>query len=78
MRSLVIVTPVYEDLEAAEKLFSELHKAFPKDLVIVAVDDGSIDSPLDPNIFSRLGIRGELIRLKRNLGHQRAIAVGLN
>lgn len=78
MHSLVIVTPVYEDREAAEQLFSALKKVFHEDLSIIAVDDGSINFPISSDIFSRLGVRGEVIKLKRNLGHQRAIAVGIN
>ncbi len=76
--SLVIVTPVYEDREAAEQLFSALKKEFQEGLSIIAVDDGSINFPINSDIFSRLGVRGEIIKLKRNLGHQRAIAVGIN
>jgi len=44
----------------------------------VAVDDGSLLEPLDSNNISNVGLSGILIRLKRNLGHQQAIAVGIN
>ena len=78
MQSLVIVTPVYEDLEAANRLFIALKQQFPSGLTVVAVDDGSIHHPLPIDIFTAIDLPGEVILLKRNLGHQRAIAVGLN
>jgi len=41
------------------------------------MDDGSIRQPLKPEGISGAGLNGVVIRLKRNAGHQRAIAVGL-
>ena len=50
---LVIVTPVYEDVEASRRLFSELADAFRDQLQVIAVDDGSVrsfhDDPLGPD-----------------------------
>ena len=74
---LVIVTPIFEDSEAASRLFVELHKALGPDVRIVAVDDGSVKKPVDPRIISDAGLRGQVLRLRRNVGHQRAIAIGL-
>lgn len=44
---LVVVTPVYEDVEASSQLFKELHRQFGDDVVVVAVDDGSVKQPLE-------------------------------
>jgi glycosyltransferase involved in cell wall biosynthesis len=76
-QEFVVVTPVYEDNEASAKLFHELYKEFGTRVRIVAVDDGSVREPLDRNSISDAGLSGVVIRLKRNLGHQQAIAVGL-
>lgn len=75
---LVVVTPVYEDVEASSKLFKELNKALGPDVYIVAVDDGSVRQPVDVASLQAAGLDGVVIKLKRNVGHQRAIAIGLN
>lgn len=75
---LVIVTPVYEDTEAATRLFREVAAEFSGKAFVVAVDDGSVRQPLDVATISGAGLSGVVIRLKRNVGHQRAIAVGVN
>lgn len=73
----VVVTPIYEDSEAASRLFVELRKALEPDVHVVAVDDGSVKGPVDPAIIARAGLDGVVLRLKRNVGHQRAIAIGI-
>jgi len=75
---LVIVTPVYEDQEASAQLFSELAEQDFGNLRVVAVDDGSVREPLDVGSIEQAGLQGCVIKLKRNVGHQRAIAIGLN
>ena len=75
MTRLVVVTPVYEDTEASGKLFRELHAVFGERLFVVAVDDGSVKEPVDPGSLVSDGV---VIKLRRNVGHQRAIAIGLN
>jgi polyisoprenyl-phosphate glycosyltransferase len=75
--SCAIVTPVYEDLEAATELFQKLYAHVGKDLFVVAVDDGSVRQPLPVEAISAAGLSGVVLRLKRNIGHQRAIAVGV-
>ena len=75
---LIILTPVYEDNDASSQLFFELAQVFQGNLFVVAVDDGSIQQPLSEASLSDAGLEGEIIRLKRNVGHQRAIAIGLN
>ncbi|WP_199100496.1 glycosyltransferase [Dyella sp. ASV21] len=74
---LIVVTPVFEDTEASTILFSELAKACGKEIHIVAVDDGSVKQPVSLAGLQAAGVQGEVIRLKRNVGHQRAIATGI-
>jgi polyisoprenyl-phosphate glycosyltransferase len=74
---LVIVTPVYEDREASSQLFAELAQEFGASAFLVVVDDGSVREPVSPSALKRAGLSGVVIRLRRNIGHQRAIAVGL-
>ena len=75
---LIVVTPVYEDVEASSRLFFELAASLGHKVFIVAVDDGSVRQPVDPASIARAGLDGVVIRLKRNVGHQRAIAIGLS
>jgi glycosyltransferase involved in cell wall biosynthesis len=75
---LVVVTPVYEDAEASGRLFQELACVLGSDIHVVAVDDGSIRQPVAISSLARAGLRGTVLTLKRNEGHQRAIAVGLS
>ena len=77
-KNLIIVTPVYEDNEASSRLFKELFNIYGDDIYVVAVDDGSVKEPLEIASMIEANISGEIIRLKRNVGHQRAIAIGLN
>lgn len=76
--SLIVVTPVYEDVEAASRLFRELSMIFGRDVYIVAVDDGSVRHPLNISTIAAADLDGVVIKLKRNVGHQRAIAIGMN
>lgn len=76
--STVVVTPVYEDREASSRLFEELAKLNLGNLLVVAVDDGSVRNPLEVATMERVGLCGCVIKLKRNVGHQRAIAIGLS
>lgn len=73
----VVVTPVFEDSEASARLFHELFDAFGGQVHVVAVDDGSVRQPVDIRQMEAIGLSGTVIRLRRNVGHQRAIAVGL-
>ncbi|VTU15127.1 glycosyltransferase [Variovorax sp. RA8] len=73
----VVVTPVFEDSEASTRLFHELFDAFGEQVHVVAVDDGSVRQPVDIRQLEAIGLSGTVIRLRRNVGHQRAIAVGL-
>lgn len=74
---LIVVTPVFEDTEASTILFAELAKACGPRIHVVAVDDGSVRQPLTLDGLRAAGITGTVVKLKRNVGHQRAIATGL-
>jgi glycosyltransferase involved in cell wall biosynthesis len=74
---LVVVTPVYEDTEASSKLFQELSHTFDGKVFIVAVDDGSVREPVNISSIESAGLNGVVIKLKRNVGHQKAISIGL-
>lgn len=76
--ALAIVTPVYEDKEASGRLFAKLAQRFGERLFLVAVDDGSVREPVQASALTDAGLNGVVLRLKRNVGHQRAIAIGLS
>lgn len=74
---LIVVMPVYEDVEASSRLFKELFSVFGRNLFVVAVDDGSVKQPLQIESLSNAGLDGVVLKLRRNVGHQRAIAIGM-
>lgn len=76
-RKIIVVTPVYEDLVASRQLFEELNREFEGSLYVVAVDDGSVKQPLEISSLEGAGVAGEVVKLRRNVGHQKAIAIGL-
>jgi hypothetical protein len=75
--SIVVVTPVYEDVEASSRLFKELAQEFKQTVFVVAVDDGSVKQPLSIASLEQAGVQGVVLKLRRNVGHQRAIAIGM-
>jgi polyisoprenyl-phosphate glycosyltransferase len=79
-RALTIVMPCYNDAKSASALLSAIGALHVSDVCVVIVDDGS-DPPIslgDGGDLRSLGVRdAQVIRLVRNVGHQRAIAVGL-
>lgn len=79
-KGLVIVTPVYNDWQSFKMLVKELLVVTSKSNftieAIVAVNDGSSESLNDSDINSLIPIT--LINLNTNMGHQRAISIGLS
>jgi glycosyltransferase involved in cell wall biosynthesis len=75
---VIVVTPVYEDVQASSRLFRELVELFNDTVFVVAVDDGSITEPVQIEHLQKAGASGCVLRLRRNVGHQRAIAIGLS
>lgn len=79
---IIIVTPVYNDWNSLNYLLHELDRVAGKlsqPLRVLVVDDGSTQTPeqnltlnLSANILSI-----DVIQLIRNIGHQRAICIGL-
>ena len=74
----VVVMPIYEDQEASSRLFQELYAEYGTSVYVVAVDDGSVGQPVGVDALEACGLAGVVITLKRNVGHQRAIAIGIN
>ena len=79
---IVILVPVFNDWEAADLLLDGLDSAFSErseSVEVLFLDDGSTEAP--PVRFARRGFKSlravDVLELRRNLGHQRAIAVGL-
>jgi glycosyltransferase involved in cell wall biosynthesis len=79
-RHITVVMPVYNDWESATLLIRDIGSAMAGSSLtvdIVAVDDGSTEPP-PPTLDLGPGISSvECLMLAANLGHQRAIAVGL-
>ena len=78
---LVIMLPVFNDWAALRLLLADLDAALARDALraaVVVIDDASTipadDAPL--GTFEAIG-RIDVLELRRNLGHQRAIAIGL-
>jgi hypothetical protein len=82
MRKLVILIPVFNDWEALEKLLLSIDEVSISQgyiLEVVIVDDYSfepIPKSLACQTYQQLQAVN-ILRLRRNLGHQRAIAIGL-
>jgi hypothetical protein len=79
---IVVLTPVLDDWKAARELLSRLDGAFADRtdiLSVLLVDDGSSEAlPADFGTGSFARLRDiDVLKLKKNLGHQRALAVGL-
>jgi polyisoprenyl-phosphate glycosyltransferase len=78
----VILLPLRDDWKSAAELIRRLDKVLlghPGTFQIVVVDDGSLHratpDTFQPSYSKLRGVR--VLRLRRNLGHQRAIAIGL-
>jgi hypothetical protein len=78
---VVVLLPVFNDWEAAGLLLERLDEVLLRQKLaadVLVVDDGS-STPGPAPIGGQLAAIGQVdvLRLRRNLGHQRAIAVGL-
>jgi polyisoprenyl-phosphate glycosyltransferase len=78
----VIMIPIFNDWDAAAVLLNDLDSTLaghPMPVQVLLIDDGST-LPLPEGFGKRqfTALRAiDILRLRRNLGHQRAIAVGL-
>ena len=82
MKSGVILSCLYNDWASAEVLFQTLDRDFPKgewQWQLVLVDDGSRESQ-PPDFLAKVASFSsvEVVVLRRNVGSQRAIAIGLS
>lgn len=79
---LVVLMPVFNDWAAAEALlrdFARLRGVLPSRVHFLLVNDGSLQAP-PPQLCRAIGDECtslEVLCLMRNMGHQRAIAIGL-
>ena len=78
---IVVLIPLFNDWEAADLLLDGLDSAGAKisaPVEVLFIDDGSTQDP--PSSFAQRRFKTlqavDILRLRRNLGHQRAIAVG--
>jgi len=82
IQNIIVLTPIYNDWECFSKLCIELNKISNEIFIhIIGINDGSNESNnLDPKLFKELiNINSiEILNLQCNLGHQRAIAIGLS
>lgn len=81
-RSLLIVTPVFNDWDSFGQLLAEIDRIMPAwnvSVDVIAVDDGSSLRPgIEASVNSLQNINSVgVVSLAANMGHQRAIAVGL-
>ncbi len=78
----VVLMPIYEDWESASVLVGRVQQALVgvvERVEFLLVDDGSVTPPPETiALTSTPAARVDALRLRRNLGHQRAIAVGLS
>ena len=77
-KQVVIVTPVFNDWEALALLVSDVRRQTALrgdefEVRLLAVDDGSLET--NRSILADPAL--QILRLKANQGHQRAIAIGL-
>lgn len=77
MSRLHILIPVYNDVEALTRLLDGIARSVADPVDVLVVDDGSLDQPVTAESLRDRPLDVELIRLRRNVGHQRAIAIGL-
>lgn len=79
IKKIVCLTPVYNDWESFLILVQEINELKKKspdyDFFVLAVNDGSNEET--PENFGGLDLSVTVLDLKVNIGHQRAIAVGL-
>jgi polyisoprenyl-phosphate glycosyltransferase len=76
-RAPVVIVPAFEDSAAVRILLGEIKRVLGDEVFVVVVDDGSVVAPPSPSDLRAAGAACALLQLGRNVGHQRALAVGL-
>ena len=80
--STAVLIPIFNDWEAVGRLLGMLDdslQASGRSAEVLLIDDGSTDPPpatVGPPVTTAISAV-RILRLRRNLGHQRAIAIGL-
>jgi glycosyltransferase involved in cell wall biosynthesis len=79
---VVVLMPLRDDWSSAAELIRRLDQAissYPCALHVLLVDDGSVQGCRSADFQSNFAVVRtiQILRLRRNLGHQRAIAIGL-
>ena len=75
---LVVLIPIHNDWEAVALLLDELGDVLPVPALVALIDDGSTLEPEPETLQARGQVSSvRRVRLRRNVGHQRAIAIGL-
>src|SRR4029077_6917627 len=72
-----IIVPVYNDWSSLQRLAEGLAATAGSKPRLIVVDDGSSEAGPYLAALVRTGLAGEVLRLRRNTGHQAAIASGL-
>jgi hypothetical protein len=78
--ALIVLTPVHNDWDVLLLLLAQLDAEFVRcgrRTSVIAVDDGSTVPPTFDGLRFDAVDTLEILHLRRNLGHQRAIAIGL-
>ena len=79
---LAVIMPIYDDWESASVLVQRVHAAvgdLPVRAEFLLVDDGStVEPPARVELPPERPTQVDILRLRRNLGHQRAIVIGLS
>lgn len=80
MKKIYVVTCVYNDQQSLDRLLREIGRIEQEGATfyVVAVDDGSFDDPVTKEAAQEYKSLVTLVALRRNLGHQRALAIGLS
>ncbi len=73
----LILAPYFEDV-AAEDFCKDLAKQIEAEDKVLIVDDGSLELPFDEAWMTQSGLKGQIVRLVRNVGHQQALHTGLS
>ena len=80
-QKIIILTPVYKDWESLLKLLDKINIIFKTDIRsnfdLVIVDDNSNEKVNFSNFKKETINRLKILKLEKNLGSQRAIAIGL-
>jgi hypothetical protein len=82
LRSVAILVPVFDDWACAAQLLPLLDaelSGVAAEITVILIDDGSTTAPSEDVVPDALHSISEVrvLRLRTNLGHQRAIAIGL-